>query len=223
MAYSLLGLLRVNMPLLYGEGRRAFTRLQETVLRDRGDHSLFAFVANPAKDEAFNTVLADGPRVFEQSGHVKLLRAELATGGPITINSSVVRFDGWSVELDCVQEVWPSIPSGSNSLHEYWLVETNCKLYDRAFAVVLYRPYKEARFKFIDAGEFESFDVRVIDAHAVSPFYDPRQSRPLVSDQSRYQVPGASQWERWTSLVSGRVGAVAKRSLLRDLCLNPIR
>lgn len=29
MAYCLLGIFNVNMPLLYGEGRRAFIRLQE--------------------------------------------------------------------------------------------------------------------------------------------------------------------------------------------------
>ncbi|KAF8859299.1 HET-domain-containing protein [Acephala macrosclerotiorum] len=42
-AYSLMGLFGVNMPLLYGEGRRAFIRLQEEIMRTTADQSLFAW------------------------------------------------------------------------------------------------------------------------------------------------------------------------------------
>ncbi|KAJ5917450.1 heterokaryon incompatibility protein-domain-containing protein [Penicillium verhagenii] len=40
MAYCLLGLFQVNMPLLYGEGNRAFERLQEEILRSNEDASI---------------------------------------------------------------------------------------------------------------------------------------------------------------------------------------
>lgn len=40
-AYSLLGLFNVNMPLLYGEGERAFIRLQEEIIKTSTDHSIF--------------------------------------------------------------------------------------------------------------------------------------------------------------------------------------
>ena len=43
MAYSLLGICGVNMPLLYGEGTRAFQRLQEEILKTTEDYSLFAW------------------------------------------------------------------------------------------------------------------------------------------------------------------------------------
>ncbi|KAF1841646.1 HET-domain-containing protein, partial [Cucurbitaria berberidis CBS 394.84] len=44
MAYCLLGLFDVNMPLLYGEGgHKAFTRLQQEVLEDSSDCSIFAW------------------------------------------------------------------------------------------------------------------------------------------------------------------------------------
>jgi hypothetical protein len=42
-AYSLLGLLGVNMPLIYGEGERAFTRLQHELIRSSNDGSIFAW------------------------------------------------------------------------------------------------------------------------------------------------------------------------------------
>ncbi|KAI0335943.1 HET-domain-containing protein [Cubamyces sp. BRFM 1775] len=40
-AYSLMGVFGVNMPTLYGEGRSAFTRLQEEILKRIPDQSLF--------------------------------------------------------------------------------------------------------------------------------------------------------------------------------------
>ena len=42
-AYCLMGIFFVNMPLLYGEGERAFIRLQEEIIRVSDDHSLFAW------------------------------------------------------------------------------------------------------------------------------------------------------------------------------------
>ncbi|KAF2499418.1 hypothetical protein BU16DRAFT_454367, partial [Lophium mytilinum] len=43
MAYCLLGLFDVNMPMLYGEGKKAFVRLQEEILKTSDDHSIFAW------------------------------------------------------------------------------------------------------------------------------------------------------------------------------------
>ena len=42
-AYCLLGLFGINMPLLYGEGRKAFRRLQEEIIRTSVDQSIFAW------------------------------------------------------------------------------------------------------------------------------------------------------------------------------------
>ncbi|KAM5540126.1 hypothetical protein V8D89_006266 [Ganoderma adspersum] len=42
-AYSLLGIFDINMPTLYGEGERAFQRLQEEILRRIPDQSIFAW------------------------------------------------------------------------------------------------------------------------------------------------------------------------------------
>jgi hypothetical protein len=52
IAYCLLGLFDINMPLIYGEGKKAFRRLQEEIMKSRSeDHSLFAWgtiVATPS-------------------------------------------------------------------------------------------------------------------------------------------------------------------------------
>jgi len=42
-AYCMLGLLQVNMPMLYGEGSRAFHRLQLEILKQTRDHTIFVW------------------------------------------------------------------------------------------------------------------------------------------------------------------------------------
>ncbi|OTB02022.1 hypothetical protein M426DRAFT_33740, partial [Hypoxylon sp. CI-4A] len=45
IAYCLLGLLDVQMPLIYGEGTKAFHRLQEEIIRSTHDHTILAWGA----------------------------------------------------------------------------------------------------------------------------------------------------------------------------------
>lgn len=76
-AYCLLGLFGVNMPLLYGEGRSAFRRLQEELIKVSNDQSIFAWTPTPrgplgafTKPPTFS-MLADSPRAFGSSGVVR--------------------------------------------------------------------------------------------------------------------------------------------------------
>ncbi|KAE8420908.1 hypothetical protein BDV36DRAFT_248822 [Aspergillus pseudocaelatus] len=43
MAYCLLGIFGINMPLIYGEGERAFTRLQKEIIKTSNDQSILAW------------------------------------------------------------------------------------------------------------------------------------------------------------------------------------
>ena len=40
IAYSLMGIFDINMPLLYGEREKSFKRLQEEIMKNSDDHSL---------------------------------------------------------------------------------------------------------------------------------------------------------------------------------------
>jgi hypothetical protein len=67
-----MGLFDVSMPLLYGEGKRGFIRLQEEILKHTNDHTLFAWTAggleNIANDISFWAgLLATSPTDFEHS------------------------------------------------------------------------------------------------------------------------------------------------------------
>ena len=59
MAYCLLGIFDVNMPLLYGEGNKAFLRLQEEIMKTSTDTSIFAWENQPVKS-ALGTLVKRG-------------------------------------------------------------------------------------------------------------------------------------------------------------------
>ncbi|KIK20667.1 hypothetical protein PISMIDRAFT_682062, partial [Pisolithus microcarpus 441] len=62
-AYSLMGLLDVNMPMLYGEGKKAFLRLQQEIIRKSSDQTIFAWNPTGETPQAC-CVLADDPSPF---------------------------------------------------------------------------------------------------------------------------------------------------------------
>ncbi|KAF5236879.1 hypothetical protein FAUST_6294 [Fusarium austroamericanum] len=64
-AYCLLGIFDVQMPLLYGEGNKAFIRLQEEILKRQPDHTLFAWRSeHNAPTPTFSGLLAPSPKNF---------------------------------------------------------------------------------------------------------------------------------------------------------------
>ncbi|KAH6673383.1 ankyrin 2,3/unc44 [Halenospora varia] len=77
-AYSLMGIFNVNMPMLYGEGRSAFRRLQEEIMKRGDDQSLFAWKLSQDQQREFGWaepyhltgLLAPDPCAFAESGSV---------------------------------------------------------------------------------------------------------------------------------------------------------
>jgi hypothetical protein len=67
-AYSLLGLFNVKMPLIYGEGNAAFRRLQEEILKNSTDQTMFCRTAPGASFSTWRGLLAGSPSGFENSG-----------------------------------------------------------------------------------------------------------------------------------------------------------
>jgi hypothetical protein len=68
-AYCLLGIFGINLPLLYGEGRKAFIRLQEEIIRQTDDHSILAWKANDQFGQGGS--LSDGSLPYKDCGKVK--------------------------------------------------------------------------------------------------------------------------------------------------------
>jgi hypothetical protein len=69
VAYSLLGIFDINMPLLYGEGAKAFQRLQEEIMKQSDDHSILAW-AQIGSSVVVEALLAPSPAHFEKCGNI---------------------------------------------------------------------------------------------------------------------------------------------------------
>lgn len=64
-----MGLFDMDMPLLYGKGEKAFTRLQEEIMRHSDDQSLFAWISLSAT-EHIRGLLATSPAEFVDSSDI---------------------------------------------------------------------------------------------------------------------------------------------------------
>lgn len=68
-AYCMLGIFDINMPLLYGEGPKAFMRLQEEIIKISNDHTIFCWQWDDTIPSDWTSVLAPSPDVFKYSGN----------------------------------------------------------------------------------------------------------------------------------------------------------
>jgi hypothetical protein len=116
IAYCLLGIFDVNMPLLYGEGeKKAFHRLQEEILKNSDDQSLLAWTAprlDRRRAEEFHDPLADRRRAEEFHGPLAKHPIEFQDASNIAplpgvpdtyfLTSSGLRIDLLVVPSDCL-------------------------------------------------------------------------------------------------------------------------
>jgi hypothetical protein len=72
--YCLLGIFDVNMPLLYGEGLKAFKRLQEEIIKSSCDLSIFAWTTEPSQNgqhtRQYSGILAESAKAFSRSNRI---------------------------------------------------------------------------------------------------------------------------------------------------------
>lgn len=94
IAYCLLGIFDVNMPLLYGEGPKAFQRLQEEIMKRFDDQSILAWGFN-LKDStvwSVSTALARSPQDFYNCGGIAS-RGAAAPGDGFSMSQRGLRLD----------------------------------------------------------------------------------------------------------------------------------
>lgn len=70
-AYCLMGLFGVHMPMLYGEGEKAFERLQLEIIKKSNDHSIFAWNARHYTSLE-RGLLACSPAEFADCGSIRM-------------------------------------------------------------------------------------------------------------------------------------------------------
>jgi hypothetical protein len=99
IAYCLMGIFDVNMPLLYGEGDKAFTRLQEQIIKDSDDQTILCWGcetwsshSDSDSDVAAASFLATSPRDFQRSSRYIPIRTSSAF--PYEITNTGLRITG---------------------------------------------------------------------------------------------------------------------------------
>ncbi|KAI1338215.1 HET-domain-containing protein [Xylariaceae sp. FL0016] len=117
MAYCLLGIFDINMPLLYGEGQKSFTRLQEEIIKSSNDLSIFAWTADLYDTRAFRGLWASSPDEFKscqmlvkpsfewngRGGEYSITSQGLRTTDMIRIGSGAAsRAGSYFLPLNCV-------------------------------------------------------------------------------------------------------------------------
>lgn len=101
IAYCLLGIFDVNMSLIYGEGSRAFLRLQEEIMKRSNDMTLFAWTSRPEdetagssaplqKSQTYRGILARSPAEFANCREV-IMDHSLQLNLEFTVTNSGLR------------------------------------------------------------------------------------------------------------------------------------
>ena len=122
-AYCLLGIFDVNMPLLYGEREKAFLRLQEQIIRQSDDHTIFAWSIH--RDDQPG-LLADSPKAFANCQYIKTLTSRKGRspysltnrGLSIKLMATPFTTDTYIVRLDCADGL---LPAGDGLIDEHRL------------------------------------------------------------------------------------------------------
>lgn len=125
IAYCLFGIFGVNMPMIYGEGKNAFLRLQEEIAKSTNDLTLFAWTSqnesgvdrrpthSSQQGKDLRGILAQSPSEFVDCGRLRILRDGVAPVKEFAMTNNGLRvetFLGSSPEkeyvfaLDCVND-----------------------------------------------------------------------------------------------------------------------
>ncbi|KAI0433920.1 heterokaryon incompatibility protein-domain-containing protein [Xylaria sp. FL1042] len=98
MAYCMLGIFDINMPLLYGEGPKAFMRLQEEIIKVSNDQTIFTWTWTDSVPSDWVSMLAPCPETFKDSGQFVPVRDDKAMAMTYTMTNA-----GLSVKLPLIQ------------------------------------------------------------------------------------------------------------------------
>lgn len=141
------------MSLLYGEGSRAFTRLQHEIIRHSDDESIFAWHT----EHIFSDIFASAPSAFPGCGEYLPYEEPKFPRAPYTMTNR-------GLSLDTLYRVTSDdchVRLGTHSLSKCALVPLNCTskgLQGRPFAILLQRLSQDVHIRYL-AGEIVDYDT----------------------------------------------------------------
>ncbi|RDW57243.1 hypothetical protein BP5796_12693 [Coleophoma crateriformis] len=199
MAYCLMGLFGVHMPLLYGEGSQAFIRLQEEIMKKSDDQTIFAW-SQTDMDHQYRGLLASTPGEFEQCTDIapfrnwKSSQSYENTNAGIRLTPSLLRTPNdtlFFMSLQCYDQRAPErmlgidlvklSPTGDqyariNNLQYHMGI--GCKFLERQTIYVRNDVIHPEAHNFIETGKFVRFHISVTgqeSSHQITHAWPPDQ------------------------------------------------
>jgi hypothetical protein len=201
-AYSLMGLFGIHMPIIYGEGEKAFRRLQLEIMKSSDDQSIFAWHDSVTHPNSVRNrgLLAAAPNVFSWASSVvtidhshfvdNLLRIAGNRNSPFR---DLPR--GYSILNDGIHITLPMKRDG-----EAWLAVLRCKGEDQEFPYGIYlkerpgcddflrtSPTKLEKLERADLEDLRLREIRIVVDHHILPTINRRQYFTFQSTDSVWE------------------------------------
>jgi hypothetical protein len=142
MAYCLLGIFDINLPLIYGEGHRAFQRLQEEIIKTSDDPSIFCWKTKSSTFATWRGCFANSPAEFVDSGGIDLCDSEFATTNKYndlgTPNEFRFGMTAWSMTNRGLSVTMPIVPFEDLNMHKGSFTNPAQQEWKSDFALLLY-------------------------------------------------------------------------------------
>ncbi|KAL4727821.1 hypothetical protein ACLX1H_004510 [Fusarium chlamydosporum] len=116
MAYCMLGVCNINMPLLYGEGDNAFRRLQEEIIKSTRDFSLLAWTPPDNVEGEYCGFLAHSVEYFAACSDVSSIADPLLGEGELSMSNKGLKVKAGLNEIE-----WAGFKGSGASYSRYGL------------------------------------------------------------------------------------------------------
>jgi len=129
IAYCLLGIMEINMPLLYGEGDRAFIRLQKELISSSDDPTIFLWTDSSASFSKCSGVLARSPSAFRDLKEFTDFSVDLAskpyrmTNKGLKISLQLIPREGYTDEFIAILPGIQHIDDGKGYKYGVYLAQ----------------------------------------------------------------------------------------------------
>ena len=225
MAYCLLGLFDVNMPLLYGEGIKAFERPQPEIIKKSDDESLFAW-RRPAKPSVDSITESIARLTLIQPTEPSLLQEESDFAGLEQTHENLEIWRSMATEAaiplhNALLAQGPSDFAGSGSIWPFPFEQrvTRRLPYSMANNVLLFyvEPYSSDIRSLTQAGTLLEVPLNCFEASLNQTMESEQGPRRSISTTLRKETGGEDQhWVRHDcqSLQSSQVVKIIEKEVL---------
>lgn len=176
-AYSLMGLFGIHMPIIYGEGEKAFRRLQLEIMKSSDDQTIFAWHdslthPNPVRDRG---LLASAPDIFSRKASPVVTIDHSYFIKNVLRNHNTFRNmqRGYSILNDGIHITFPMKQVGV----DVWLAVLRCKRENQEFPYGIYLKERPNCHDFLRTSPtklltLESADLEGLGLHTIRVVVD---------------------------------------------------